>query len=260
MTPEQEKQLREPFPPEEIGKLPRVSCGDCRNAQGKVCQKHTKSKCDICGNWITNAHLHLDYVGHAEITDRFLLVDPSWTWEPVAWTEDGQPQTMRHGPNLVMWGRLTLCGVARLGVGTAPAGKDDAHKELIGDFLRNAGMRFGVALDLWRKSERLSAEEEHAEPEQPSEPLADHGTHEAIRSMVANLPDDLRDQFVAWYQDQGYPPIKSADRLSQSQAEAVCDHIDQLDPPPTTAPLVVPASNPPSAAARAALEGAGAPT
>jgi ribosomal protein S27E len=158
MNEEQAKALREPFPDAEIGKLPRVTCGDCRKAQGKVCSKHTKSKCQVCGNYITSAHMHLDYVGHAELTDRLLSVDPMWSWEPASWSDAGEPVITKHGTNLVMWGRLTLCGVTRLGVGTAPSDKDDVHKELIGDFLRNAAMRFGVALDLWRKSERAEVE------------------------------------------------------------------------------------------------------
>jgi hypothetical protein len=53
-----------------------------------------------------------------------------------------------------MWIRLTVCGVTRLGYGH-PDGKKggDAIKELIGDALRNAAMRFGAALDLWHKGE-----------------------------------------------------------------------------------------------------------
>lgn len=66
MTEEQSKALRAPFPDSEIGKLPRVTCADCRGHQSKCCQKHTKSKCSICGNYATNAHIHLDFVGHAE--------------------------------------------------------------------------------------------------------------------------------------------------------------------------------------------------
>lgn len=95
-----------------------------------------------------------------------------------------------------------------------------------------------------------------ADVRRQSEPLADHGTHESIRAMAAALPDDLREQFVAWYTEQGYPPIKTGDRLTQSQAQAVCEQIDLLDPAPSVEPHVVPATNSPSAAARAALEGA----
>ncbi len=149
MTADIQKLLREPFPPELIGKLPRVFCKQCREGArfGKVCDNHQKVKCRDCGNNMTNAHLHLDYVGHAETTDRFLSVDPEWNWEPVAFGPDGLPAIDKAGG---LWIRLTIAGVTRLGYGHAN-GKEgpDAIKEAIGDALRNAGMRFGVALDLW---------------------------------------------------------------------------------------------------------------
>jgi hypothetical protein len=45
---------------------------------------------------------------------------------------------------------LTIAGVTRLGYGHADGKQGpDAVKETIGDALRNAGMRFGVGLDLW---------------------------------------------------------------------------------------------------------------
>src|SRR4051794_28888247 len=145
--------LREKFPPEVIGKLPRVTCPACRD-KSKTCQAHTKSKCSVCGNYITSAHIHLDYVGHAEMTDRLLSVDPAWSWEPVAFDERGLPATAKGaGGELVLWIRLTVCGVTRLGVGSVPSGSFDSEKQLIGDALRNAAMRFGVALDLWAKEE-----------------------------------------------------------------------------------------------------------
>ena len=147
MTAEIAAKLREPFAAEQVGKLPRVFCKACRDAQFKVCQQHRKQRCRVCGNNITDAHLHLDYVGHAEITDRLLHGDPEWTWEPVAFGPDGLPLRDQMGG---LWIRLTVAGVTRLGYGHAD-GKTgpDAVKEAIGDALRNAAMRFGVALDLW---------------------------------------------------------------------------------------------------------------
>lgn len=123
MTPEQQKLLRAPFPPERISQIPRK----------------TKS----------GATVRLDYVGHADVTDRLLAVDPAWTWEPVGVADDGIP-IIHHG----LWIKLTVCGVTRYGFGDAQ-GKTggDAIKEMIGDAIRNAAMRFGVALDLWSKSD-----------------------------------------------------------------------------------------------------------
>lgn len=160
------KILREPFPPDYIGKLPRVWCKACRDAQFKVCKDHTKRKCRDCGNNVTDAHLHLDYVGHAEVTDRLLQADPTWTWEPVAFGQDGLPLVDRQGG---LWIRLTVAGVTRLGYGHAD-GKPgpDAVKEAIGDALRNSAMRFGVALDLWGakfKDDADNHDEQSQDPE-----------------------------------------------------------------------------------------------
>lgn len=163
--------LREPFPAETIGKLPRISCKDCRDAQGKVCQKHQKQKCRECDNYITTAHLHLDYVGHAEVTDRLLSVDPEWTWEPFSVDERGLPAFIlnQQGAPVGLWIRLTVLGVTRVGYGSVEGYKTEAVKELIGDALRNASMRFGVALDLWSKADLESGlQDSQAGSSQPS--------------------------------------------------------------------------------------------
>ncbi len=114
MKPEQAKALRVPFPPEAIGKLPKGG-------------------------------IQLDYVGHAATTDRLLQVDPEWHWEPFALDERGLPALDSEGN---LWIKLTICGVERPGVGDGKS-----MKERIGDAIRNAAMRFGVALDLWAKED-----------------------------------------------------------------------------------------------------------
>lgn len=108
------ERLREPFPPNTVGKLPKGG-------------------------------MMLDFVGHAAVTDRLLSVDPEWSWEPFAVDSYGLPALDADGN---LWIRLTVCGVTRIGVGD---GKN--AKERIGDALRNAAMRFGVALALWSKDE-----------------------------------------------------------------------------------------------------------
>lgn len=115
MTPEEAKALREPFPPAVIGKLPK-------------------------------AGLMLDYVGHAAVVDRLIQVDPEWTWEPFAVDHNGLPALDKDGN---LWIRLTICGVTRVGVGDGST----SAKQLVSDALRNAAMRFGVALDLWSKED-----------------------------------------------------------------------------------------------------------
>lgn len=109
--------------------------------------------------------IDLDYVGHAEITRILIEIDPMWSWEPAAFI-DGVPAIHFHDalvprkgqdPMPVrmasMWGTLHLLGASRVAVGSCEAHKPDLHKELVSDFLRNAAMRFGIALSLWSKQE-----------------------------------------------------------------------------------------------------------
>lgn len=149
--------LREPFPDHQISKLPKPYKKDS-----------PKGKCAECGGYHGLPAVHLDYVGHAALTDRLLDTDPAWTWEPV-----GDPQS--HGLPVApggMWIKLTVCGVSRYGFGH-PDGKTggDAVKETIGDALRNAAMRFGAALDLWHKGD-LHGPDEREEPLASAEELA----------------------------------------------------------------------------------------
>ena len=156
--------LRAKFPAEQIGKLPKPTK---RNAD--------KGNCRQCGGYHGLPAVHLDYVGHAAVTDRLRQVDPTWYWEPFAIDADGGPLIRENNGTAVMWGRLTVCGVTRIGVGTCDAGKAERDKELIGDFLRNAAMRFGVALDLWSKEELDAAgigTAPVAEPEAPPLPTS----------------------------------------------------------------------------------------
>ena len=134
--------LREPFPAESITKVPRGEHKD-----------QTKRRCDVCGGWHHPVDVHLDAAGHAVVTDRLLSVDDEWQWEPCAW-ENGRPalEYDAKGSAVGLWIRLTVCGVTRLGYGSV-GNVNDPVKELIGDALRNAAMRFGVALDLWGKAE-----------------------------------------------------------------------------------------------------------
>ncbi len=147
------KELRKPFEAHLISKLPKPT-----KAQTTAVKQDFRAgiRCGVCGGWHHKDVIHLDYVGHAALTDRLLDIDPEWNWEPAAKTEAGIPMFDNGG----LWIRLTVCGVTRLGYGSAD-GKSggDAVKEIIGDALRNAAMRFGCALDLWHKGDL------HVEPE-----------------------------------------------------------------------------------------------
>ena len=94
----------------------------------------------------------LDFVGHADITRILIEIDPYWSWEPCGW-DNGRPAIHVENGTATMWGRLTVHGKEMLGVGSVKADKMDLDKELIGDFLRNASMRFGISLNLWTKNQ-----------------------------------------------------------------------------------------------------------
>lgn len=148
MTPDEAAALREPFHAAVIGKLPKGGT-------------------------------YLDYVGHAVVTDRLLKVDPEWTWEPVGFT-DGLPAFDEHGG---LWIRLTVAGVTRLGYGHPDRSTGgDSRKAAISDAIRNAAMRFGVALDLWAK------EDMHATPT-PSKPRATKDQVAAWGAALISAPD-----------------------------------------------------------------------
>jgi hypothetical protein len=202
--------LRQPFERGLIGKLPKATCRACTDARGKVCGEHAKSKCPRCGNYMTTAHIDLDYVGHAAVTDRLLDVDPGWTWEPLALDCDGLPAYDRSGG---LWIRLTVCGVSRLGYGDGPD-----PKQRIGDAIRNAAMRFGVALDLWHKGGDLH--DDYADPPDPPpiDPPVD--PRAALRSEVAAAgraqdmdPDAIAADFEGWsggsIRDADEPTLRS---------------------------------------------------
>ena len=140
--------LREPFEDNQISKLPKPT-----RAQTDAVKKDFKAgaRCTICGGWHHPKVVHLDYVGHAALTDRLLAADEQWNWEPLATDEGGLPAIDKNGG---MWIKLTVCGLTRLGYGDAQNKQGgDAIKEIIGDALRNAAMRFGAALDLWHKGD-----------------------------------------------------------------------------------------------------------
>lgn len=151
--------LREPFPASQIGKLPKGG-------------------------------ITLDFVGHGFITARLLDVDPTWTWEPVSYEETGLPMFDDYGG---LWILLTVCGVTRLGYGDAGGKKGpNAVKEAVGDALRNAAMRFGVALELWCKGD----------PDAPQPPTRKRVAQDALMALCKKkklVPGEVAQRFSDEY-------------------------------------------------------------
>jgi hypothetical protein len=193
MTAEAATALRKPFPPESVGKLPKGG-------------------------------VMLDYVGHAAVTDRLLTVDPDWTWEPFALTAEGLPAPDREGN---LWIRLTVCGVTRIGVGD---GKN--AKERIGDALRNAAMRFGVALDLWAKEnlvEFAQAAQSHRADPPPLPPDANvvylDTSSKLAKAMFAGIRDAGIEDPKAFMSEVVGREITSSKELTEDEARRVLDHL-----------------------------------
>lgn len=208
MTPEQAAELRKPFPKSSVGKIPKGG-------------------------------VMLDYVGHAATTDRLLAVDPAWSWEPLALDERGLPALDKSGN---LWIRLTVCGVTRIGVGDGKSAK-----EVIGDALRNAAMRFGVALDLWSKEELEGASEPplvaangrlpiptymveaHGTPDFPKLPATATGITKAqLAKLGAQMRDyGLTDRTAAidFVTNVIGRPVASRSELSRDEASAVIDDL-----------------------------------
>ena len=195
--------LREPFKPEQINQLPKGG-------------------------------VMLDYVGHAHITERLLDVDPLWNWNPLGWNDDGSPhfETDEQGRPVGLWIGLTVCGVTRRGYGTVEPHKHEKVKELIGDAIRNAAMRFGCGLELWMK-------ERNGSP-----PGASTGAPPAPSGSAASLPSVVTCDACGFLYEQtnGLKVIASKYDGKKHQAGDPVFHCTECG---KWSPVIVPAAAPP---------------
>ena len=184
--------LREPFPAHQISKLPKPTKKQTDDVRADFKQG---IRCQICGAWHHKDVVHLD---HAALTDRLLDCDPAWGWHPLAFSPDGLPSFDKLGG---MWINLTVCGHTRLGYGHAE-GKTggDAIKEVIGDALRNAAMRFGAALDLWHKGDLHMDDDAVTAPPKDEPPVSRGPTAMDIAAESLSGAETL-DQLSAIWKD-----------------------------------------------------------
>jgi len=226
-------------PAELVSKLPRYSGPrDTPKAQRR------REACQICSSYHEVPAIHLDYMGHADVTLALIDVDPSWSWEPCAYDENGLPRVVNRDGRLTLWAWLTVCGVRRLAVGTCEATKSDPEKELVGDLLRNGAMRFGIGTALWSKADihddppQKPAPAAATKPEPKKKPApTDDYIEAAVLKLRANALDPAQKALLLerW-------PIKLSkpipDRIPPTVAaelEAVLDSIE--NPPPTPVPV-----------------------
>lgn len=157
----------------------------------------------------------LDFVGHADVTKMLIEIDPNWTWEPVAFDDQGLPAYRVENGYAHMAGWLTIHGIRRLGIGSVQHNKQDLLKELCSDFIRNAAMRFGVCLALWTKQEWDDLGDKPAPATPAAAPKA--APKPAAKKVVeTNTPageitEEQRRQFIAACQKAGIDPAAVAE-------------------------------------------------
>lgn len=211
MTPEMIEALKKPFGGTAVGKLPKIWCVACRDPKS-TCQDHKRQFCKDCNGVMPAGHLHLSYVGHAHVTERLWEVDPDWNWEPVSVGQSGLPMLDDSGG---LWIRLTIGGKTQLGYGHAGNKRGgDAVKETIGDAIRNAAMRFQIALDMWKKDQKTDNKTPAVtHEEQPAAELSREQVLHQVKLLgrtkqQMDLPK-LVDDFAHW--SKGQHDLKDAD-------------------------------------------------
>lgn len=204
------EKLRAPFPPEQIGKLPK----------GK--EKEPKSDCGICGGYHGQGMFHLDYIGHAWITERLNEFGGDWTMKP------GAP--MMSDDDLVwMEGTLIIDGVPRYEVGCADPRKQEWPKLLWSDTLTRCAMRHGIGLALWQKDTPVAEDRVRAArgAERSStggvprgaatvEPFDAAAAMGVLRGRVGELTDTGKAAWEEWKAGANWEANRQAETLGSS--------------------------------------------
>ncbi|GAB3376417.1 hypothetical protein GCM10027360_53330 [Amycolatopsis echigonensis] len=205
-----------------------------RDRPGGVCPQHDAAHCETCDETFTVEHDHLDYVGHAHIRERLIEADAGWEWEPLGRNENGTPAFDRDGG---LWIRLTVAGVTRLGYGDAEGRRGTAAtKEIIGDALRNAGLSFGMALELWKQKPNRRR---RAAPSSAAAAPVRLRTADSVRNEIRAFTErcwgwglpDLDVNFTRWVGGPGGDTFGTA---PPGVLERYLDSLKAAQPPATT--------------------------
>lgn len=201
--------LRAPFPPEQIGKLPK----------GK--ERDPKSDCGICGGFHGQGMFHLDYIGHAWINERLNEYGGDWVLEV--------GDFMFSDDDLV-WvrGTLIIGGVKRHEVGCADPRKTEWPKMLYSDTLTRCAMRFGIGLALWQKDTPVGEDRVRTRGAQApsggaprSSPVTTTPADatvmlEQLRGHVAELDEASKAAWEAWKLEWNWEANRQASTLGSS--------------------------------------------
>ena len=152
-----------------------------------------------------------NFINHAVVTDRLISVDPAWYWQPMAISDNGSPVLDEFNG---LWIRLTVCGVTRIGYGASePHQKGaDAVKTAISDAIKNAAMRFGVALDLWGADSNGSSVELAPTPFTPP-----------LRSVPPLKPVETDNAELAAFLNEQRPEAEPT-KVVPPEGEPYCNH------------------------------------
>jgi hypothetical protein len=156
------RQLREPLPADQIGKLPKIP---------RAQQNDRKQGCRYCGGYHVPIadNLHVDYVAHAIVTDKLNTIVGQDGWglaiDLLKESKDGE-----HVIGILA--TLTIAGLSKQEAGD-PGKRSTWGEELklaISDWLPRAAMRFGLGLEVWAKQplDKVIVEDAH-EPERPAQ-------------------------------------------------------------------------------------------
>ena len=178
----------------------------------------------------------LKYLDHAHVTRALLECDPTWYWEPIAMEiETALPVLDRDsdGRPVGLWIYLHVCGVRRPGYGSieyrevrgdqSPSA-DNAVKMIISDALKNAAMRFGVALNLWGKDHEEKATPAPRKAKAAPVPRPVQETHDtkdagkdAYQALVDEHGKDLVNGAMAMYGVARFSEL-TPDRVQEIEA------------------------------------------
>ncbi len=189
------RQLREPLPDNQVGKLPKVPRSKQQNDQIQP------ESCRYCGGWHKpiSDRQHVPYIAHAIVTDKLntIVGQDGWDYRIDVLRES------KDGEHVIgILATLVIAGVEKQ-EGGDPGGRSTWGEELklaISDWLPRAAMRFGLGLEAWAKQplDRVIVTDTHEDrqdsgrPEQASPSRApEAGAGEVAPASGSNGQADL---------------------------------------------------------------------
>jgi len=149
------RQLREPLPDNQIGRLPKIP---------KNKQNDQRQSCNYCGGWHVPIpdRFHVPYIAHAIVTDKLntIVGQDGWDYRIDVLRES------KDGEHVIgILATLVIGGIEKQ-EGGDPGGRSTWGEELklaISDWLPRAAMRFGLGLEAWAKQplDRVIATDTH---------------------------------------------------------------------------------------------------